>query len=135
MPGYVVGKVADAQNDEGRSLRGAKVPVPGLSYKENIDDDRESPSWEILELPGKRGALAEYCDPYFPTARPGRHHEGRLQSVPCTAEAFAARDLLVVATAHRQFRDPALYRGVRLVVDTRNIVRPSPLGPLRVVKA
>jgi UDP-N-acetyl-D-glucosamine dehydrogenase len=135
MPRYVFQKVASALNEEGRSVRGAKVCVLGLSYKENIDDDRESPSYEIIELLEEAGAHVEYCDPFFPAARAGRKHDVKLASVPCTAEEFRKYDALVVSTAHRQFSDPALYAGVGLVIDTRNIVKPSPAGPRRVVKA
>jgi UDP-N-acetyl-D-glucosamine dehydrogenase len=135
MPHYVVSKVGTALNEEAKSLRGSKVLVLGLSYKENIDDDRESPSYEIIELLEHAGAKVDYCDPYFPEARPGRKHDIGLKSVPCTAEAFAGYDALVVSTAHRQFSDPALYAHVSLVVDTRNIVKASASGPRRVVKA
>jgi UDP-N-acetyl-D-glucosamine dehydrogenase len=135
MPRYVVTKVAGALNEEGKSLRGSKVLVLGLSYKENIDDDRESPSYEIIEMLEEDGAHVDYCDPYFPVSRPGRKHDIGMTSVPCTAGAFAGYDAVVVSTAHKQFKDPALYAGVALVVDTRNIVSPGPGGPKRVVKA
>ena len=135
MPRYVMQKVAWALNEDGRSVKGARVLVLGLSYKENIDDDRESPSYEIIELLEHAGAKVEYCDPYFPVARPGRKHDIGLASVPCTPEAFAGYDALVVATAHQQFKDAALYRRVGLVVDSRNIVKAGPDGPRRVVKA
>ncbi len=135
MPRYVVSKVATALNEEGKSLKGARLLVLGLSYKENIDDDRESPSYEIIELLQEAGATVDYCDPFFPVARAGRKHDIGLASVPCENAAFQAYDALVVSTAHRPFSDPALYKGVRLVVDTRNIVRPSAEGPGRVVKA
>ena len=135
MPRYVFQKVASALNEEGKSVRGARLCVLGLSYKENIDDDRESPSYEIIELLEEAGAHVEYCDPFFPAARAGRKHDVKLTSVPCTAEEFRKYDALVVSTAHRQFFDPALYAGVGLVIDTRNIVKPAPAGPRRVVKA
>jgi UDP-N-acetyl-D-glucosamine dehydrogenase len=138
MPEYVVGKTTKALNQEGKALKGARVLVLGLSYKANIDDDRESPSYEILELLREEGAEVAYCDPFFPEARKGRKHDLGLESVPVTADAFARYDAVVVSTAHDQFRDPALYRDVRLVVDTRNLVSPlfapGTKGP-RVVKA
>jgi UDP-N-acetyl-D-glucosamine dehydrogenase len=133
MPRYVFQKVAGALNEDGKSVKGARICVLGLSYKENIDDDRESPSYEIIELLQEAGARVDYCDPFFPRARAGRKHDIGLASIPCTAEALSGYDALVVATAHTQFKDPALYGRARLVIDTRNIVRPS--GPTRVVKA
>ena len=61
-------------------------------------------------------------------ARPGREHDIRLSSVPCTAEEFAGHDVLVVSTAHSDFKDAGLFSGARLVVDTRNLLAPLGLG-------
>jgi UDP-N-acetyl-D-glucosamine dehydrogenase len=122
MPSYVVDRTAKALNRHGKSLKGSRVLVLGLSYKADIDDDRESPSFEIIERLREQGAHVAYCDPYIPVARPGRDHDLGLASVPCTAEEFARHDVLVVSTAHSDFRDATLYRGVRLVVDTRNLM-------------
>jgi UDP-N-acetyl-D-glucosamine dehydrogenase len=111
--------------------------VLGLSYKANIDDDRESPSYEIIELLKESGAVVDYCDPFFPRARKGRKHDLGLESIPVTADAFGRFDAVVVSTAHDQFKNEALYREVKLVVDSRNMVAPlftSGQGP-RVVKA
>jgi UDP-N-acetyl-D-glucosamine dehydrogenase len=137
MPRYVVDKVARALNDEGKPLKGSRVLVLGLAYKANIDDDRESPSYEILELLEEEGARVAYCDPLFPVARKGRKHDLGLSSVPCDAEAFASYDAVVVSTAHDVFKDPELYRKTSLVVDTRNAVAPLFAGRERprVVKA
>jgi UDP-N-acetyl-D-glucosamine dehydrogenase len=122
MPRYVVDKTADALNDAGRSVRGSRVLVLGLSYKADIDDDRESPSFEILELLHEKGAQIAYCDPHIPVARRGRKHDLSLMSVACKPEVFAAYDAVVISTAHTAFKDPALYRDARIVIDTRNIV-------------
>ena len=136
MPRYVVERVAHALNEEGKALKGSRVLVLGLAYKANIDDDRETPSYEILELLQESGALVDYCDPYFPAARKGRKHDLGLRSVPCKPEVFAAYDAVVVATAHDAFKDGSLYRDVGLVVDTRNMVALLPgSGPRRLVKA
>ncbi|MBA2355135.1 MAG: nucleotide sugar dehydrogenase [Acidobacteria bacterium] len=135
MPRYVVSKVTDALNGERKSVNGARILVLGLSYKENIDDDRESPSYELIESLAELGADVDYCDPFFERARHGRKHNLDLAAVPCTNEVFRTYDALVVSTAHAQFKDAALYEGVRLVVDTRNIATESPVGPFRVVRA
>ena len=137
MPRYVVDKAAEALNTEGKAVNGARVLVLGLAYKANVDDDRESPSYEILELLRDRGAKVDYCDPLFPTTRRGRKHDLDLQSVPCEAAAFAAYDAVVVSTAHDLFKKAELFLGVKLVVDTRNLLAPlfpAGGGP-RVVKA
>jgi UDP-N-acetyl-D-glucosamine dehydrogenase len=128
MPAYVIERTASALNRHGRSLMGSKVLVLGLSYKADIDDDRESPSFEIIERLRAAGAEVAYCDPHIPVARPGREHDIGLSSVPCTAEEFARHDVLVVATAHSEFKVAALYAGAKLVVDARNLMAPLGLG-------
>ncbi|NLO28516.1 MAG: nucleotide sugar dehydrogenase, partial [Actinobacteria bacterium] len=124
MPGYVVHRLTEALADEKKTLNGAKVLVLGLSYKADIDDDRESPSYELIELLQERGAEVAYCDPHIPIARPGRKHDLGMQSAPLSAQEFAAYDAVVLSTAHEEFKDPALYAGVKLLCDTRNAVTP-----------
>ena len=133
MPRYVIDRTMEAINQQGRSIVGAKVLVLGLSYKADIDDDRESPSFELIELLQERGAVVSYCDPYVPVARRGRKHDLGLSSVPCTAEELGKYDAVLVSTAHSQFKDPALWTNVKLAIDTRNIV-PRDAG-LNVVRA
>ncbi|MBS2027830.1 MAG: nucleotide sugar dehydrogenase [Deltaproteobacteria bacterium] len=128
MPHYVVDKTAAALNDQSKSLKGAKICVLGLAYKADIDDDRESPSYEIIELLKDRGAEVAYCDPYFPVARKTRKYDLGMSSTPCTNEALRGFDALVISTAHKQFKDAALYAGVKLVVDSRNTLSPAPSG-------
>jgi UDP-N-acetyl-D-glucosamine dehydrogenase len=138
MPEYVVDRVGRALNDESRAMKGARVLVLGLAYKANIDDDRESPSYEIIELLQAGGARVDYCDPFFPESRPGRKHDIGMRSVPCTPEAFASYDAIVISTAHDVFKDGRLYEQARLVIDTRNLIASLPKDhprPKRVVKA
>jgi UDP-N-acetyl-D-glucosamine dehydrogenase len=139
MPRYVVQRLADALNEDSKALKGSRVLVLGLAYKPNIDDDRESPSYELIRLLQDAGADVDYCDPFFPTARKCRKHDLALSSVPCSAEVFARYDALLVATAHDAFRQRELYRDVRLIVDARNVVAPLVArgegGPVRLVKA
>jgi UDP-N-acetyl-D-glucosamine dehydrogenase len=122
MPRYVIDRTTEAVNRAGKSILGASVLVLGLSYKPDIDDDRESPSFELIELLQERGAVVSYCDPFIPEARRGRKHDLGLKSVPCTAEEFAKYDVVLVSTPHSAFKEPSLYERAKLVVDTRNIV-------------
>ncbi len=137
MPRYVVARVGHALNEDAKPLNGARVLVLGLAYKANVDDDRESPSYEILELLREAGARIDYCDPLFPSTPKTRRHDLGLRSVPCTPASFAAYDALVLCTAHDCFRSAGLYAGARLVVDTRNVVAPlfPDGGGPRIVKA
>ncbi|MBV8518234.1 MAG: nucleotide sugar dehydrogenase [Acidobacteria bacterium] len=135
MPRYVVDRTVEAINDSGVSVRGARILVLGLSYKPNIDDDRESPSFELIELLRERGAEVAYCDPFIPVARRVRKYDLQMTSVPCTAEEFAKYDAILLSTPHAQFKDAALYRGAKLVVDTRNVVPADQLPDTRVVRA
>jgi UDP-N-acetyl-D-glucosamine dehydrogenase len=135
MPHYVIGKTVTALNAAGKSIHGARVLVLGLSYKEDIDDDRESPSYEIIELLQEAGARVDYCDPYFPKARHGRKHRLEMSSIACTPEAFSGYDAVLLSTGHQQFRDASLYANVDLVVDTRNAVRLPAGSKTTVVRA
>ena len=134
MPRWVVDKTVKGLNDQGKSIKGAKVLVLGLSYKADIDDDRESPSFEIIERLEGLGAEVAYCDPFIPVSRKVRKFDLGLVSAPCTAEEFSRHDAAVVSTAHRPFGDPALYAGVKLLVDTRGLF-PTASVPCPVVRA
>ena len=130
MPRYVIDRTVEAINRTGKSVVGATVVVMGLSYKPDIDDDRESPSFELIELLQERGAIVSYCDPFVPEARRGRKHDLGLRSVPCTTEELAKYDAVLISTPHTAFKDATLYRDTKLVVDTRNVV---PADAARVV--
>ena len=137
MPRYVIDKLALALNGDRKAINGSKVLVLGLAYKANVDDDRESPSYEILELLKEAGAQVDYCDPFFPATHATRKYDLGLRSVPCDAGTFSKYDALVVSTAHDRFKNAELYRGTRLVVDTRNLLAPlfPEGGGPRIVKA
>jgi UDP-N-acetyl-D-glucosamine dehydrogenase len=124
MPQYVVGRVVDALNDAGKPLKGARVLILGLAYKPNVDDDRESPTYEIMELLEARGATVAYNDPHVPMIRPGRshHHVAGRESRPITADY----DVLVLCTHHREYGEfDFATLGVPLV-DCRNAATKRP---------
>lgn len=136
MPRWVVNKVASALNDDGKSVRGSKILLLGLSYKADIDDDRESPSYELIELLRECGANVAYCDPHFKKARKGRKWDVGLESIELSADAFAGYDAVLVSTAHTAFKDPALFEKVDLLVDTRNLIPADRLpSGVRLVRA
>jgi len=123
MPSYVVGRAADALNDERKSLKGAKAMLIGLSYKPNVNDDRESPALRILELLSQKGAELAYHDPYIPRTEPTRKYDFRLDSEPLTPENIASKDLVIIVTDHDNVDYAALATHAKLIVDTRNALR------------
>ncbi len=123
MPQWVIGKVADALNERGKSVKGSKVLVLGLAYKNDVDDDRESPSVELLELLKAKGAKIAYSDPHIPKFRPMRKHNFNLKSVKLTAKSLASFDCVLLATAHKAFDYALIKKHAKLIVDTRGKYR------------
>ena len=122
MPQYVVDRVGEALNASRKSVNGSKILVVGLAYKPNVDDDRESPSYLLLELLKQRGAEPAYYDPHVPVIRPSREHGhwAGLKSVAWTRETIAAFDLVLIATAHHAVNYKELADWANCIVDTRN---------------
>jgi UDP-N-acetyl-D-glucosamine dehydrogenase len=124
MPDYVVSRVMDALNEQGRALKGARILLLGLAYKANVDDDRESPSYVLMEKLEARGAKVEYHDPHVPMIRPTREHAhfaGRK-----SASLTGPYDLLLIATAHDEYRAHDFSAVNVPLVDTRNCVTKRP---------
>jgi UDP-N-acetyl-D-glucosamine dehydrogenase len=132
MPEWVVGKIMEALNERGRALKGSRVLVLGIAYKKNVDDMRESPAVELMELLVRRGAQVAYSDPHVPVFPPMRQHRFDLKSVPLTAQSLAGYDLVLLATNHDRFDYELIGKHARLIVDTRGVyLDPAP----NVVKA
>jgi UDP-N-acetyl-D-glucosamine dehydrogenase len=124
MPEYVISKVADALNDEGKSVKGSKVLVLGLAYKANVDDCRESPSFVLMEKLEAKGALVEYHDSFVPLVPPTREHaqfNGK-QSV----EIKDLYDLILLSTDHSEYKDFDFSNYSCPFVDTRNCIKKKP---------
>ena len=119
MPQWVVGKVMDALNDRGKALKGSHILVLGLAYKKNIDDTRESPAVEIMDLLQDKGAEVAYSDPHVPKFPRKRNYHFDLHSLALTPESIASYDCLVLAADHDGFEYQQLVQHARLVVDTR----------------
>ena len=119
MPHWVVQKVADALNDHGKAIKSSRILVLGLAYKKNIDDSRESPAVEIMELLQAKGAIIAYSDPHIPTFPKKRDHHFDLQSVPLSAQTLEDFDCVVLATDHDGFDYELLQSQAHLIVDTR----------------
>ena len=120
MPEHVVALVGDALNDRGRALRGSSVLVMGVTYKADVNDIRESPSLEIIEMLERKGAHVSYADPFTPQL-PGNGL--KLTAVEPTPETIAAADCVLILTNHSSFDGAVIAGSARLVVDTRNALK------------
>ena len=135
MPEHVVNRVAEALNDHGKALKGARVLVLGLAYKKDVDDVRESPSVTLMELLAERGAKVSYHDPYIPVAKPMREHDiAHLRSVPLTPATLKAADCVLISTDHSSVDYDLVCKHAPLVVDTRNATGKKKRAKSRVVK-
>ncbi len=124
MPYYVVSKTSEALNESGKSIKGAKILILGLAYKENIDDQRESPSLKIISLLKKQGADVSYNDPYVPLASGYRDYPGlELESVELTENILKESDAVVIVTAHSDYDFDWITKKASLVIDTRNAIK------------
>jgi UDP-N-acetyl-D-glucosamine dehydrogenase len=120
MPAYVVNRVAEALNEDGKPIKGSRTCVLGVAYKKNVDDPRESPAFTILEMLQARGAMVSYSDPHVPVLPAMRHHSVRLSSEQLTADFLSAQDCVLVVTDHSAFNYEWIVKHAALVVDTRN---------------
>ena len=124
MPDYVVGRVGEALNEEGKSVKGAKILLLGMAYKPNVDDDRESPSYVLTKKLEEKGAQVSYNDPYVPALKTNREfpeYAGR-KSVEITDDY----DCVLLATHHNEYK-AFDFSGFRCpIVDTRNCIQKRP---------
>jgi UDP-N-acetyl-D-glucosamine dehydrogenase len=124
MPAYVVSKVADTLNDVGRPVKGSRVAILGMAYKKDIDDPRESPGFELMDLLLKKGAIVTYNDPHIPTLPPMRHYPHlQMASRELSAEYLAEQDCVLIATDHTAYDYDWIAKQSKLVVDTRNAMK------------
>jgi UDP-N-acetyl-D-glucosamine dehydrogenase len=123
MPIYVTHRIGDALNDAGRPIRGSRLLLLGVAYKEDVHDTRESPSLEVMRQLLERGAEVSYCDPWVDELElDGIVH----RSVEWSSELVREADCVVVLTPHRRFLEQPLWDIARMIVDTRNV---APDGP------
>jgi UDP-N-acetyl-D-glucosamine dehydrogenase len=136
MPAYVVGRIADALNDRGKPVKGSKVLILGMAYKKDVDDPRESPGFELMDLLLKKGAKVGYNDPHIPSLPRMRHWPHlAMDSTPLAPESLAAQDCVLIATDHTAYDYDWVVSHSRLVVDTRNATRRVAAGREKIVKA
>lgn len=123
MPEYVVTKLMEGLNDHGKPLKNSKIIVLGIAYKKNVDDMRESPSVEIMEILRSKGADVVYSDPHVPVFPKMREHSFDLRSTELTAENLRNADAVILTTDHDRFDYELIKQEAKLIIDSRGKYR------------
>jgi UDP-N-acetyl-D-glucosamine dehydrogenase len=137
MPEYVIHRTAEALNDRSKSIKGSRVLVLGLAYKPNVDDDRESPSYVLMQMLKERGADVSYHDPFVPVIKLTREHPAwaGTASVDWSRDVIRKFDVVVIATHHQAINYQELAEWAVSIVDTRNAMAAIKTAPGQVWKA
>ena len=136
MPEYVVRRTMLALNEQGKAVKGSRILILGLAYKADVDDMRESPTFELMDRFVALGANVSYHDPHVPVIGPTREHANwkGMTSAPWARETVTAADAVVISTAHKATNFAELAQWASLVIDTRDAMRHT-AGPATVVRA
>lgn len=125
MPLWVVDKVADALNQHKKAINGSRVLILGMAYKKNVDDMRESPSLQLLDMLLHKGAYVAYSDPHVKCLPRVRKYNFELSSIELTRETLSSYDAVILATAHDAFDYEMIEQASQLVIDTRGYYKNS----------
>ena len=128
MPAFVVQRVMEALNEHGKALKGAKILILGAAYKKDVDDDRESPSYRLMQILINKGAEVSYNDPHIPKLSATRKYDFGLTSTELSAENINAADCLLITTDHSAYDYEFILKHARLIVDTRNVFAGQKVG-------
>lgn len=135
MPYYVVQRTVDALNAKGKNVKGSRILILGLAYKKDVNDTRESPSFDLIRLLEEKGALVDYNDPHFPIAPKTRRYRLERASIPLTPENLASYDCVVIATDHSSYDASFILEHAPLIIDTRNLIGKAGIKDDKVIKA
>jgi UDP-N-acetyl-D-glucosamine dehydrogenase len=137
MPHYVISQLSEFLNNVGKPIKGSKICILGMAYKKDVDDPRESPSFELTKLLLKRGAIISYNDPHVPTLPKMRHYPDlpAMASQPLTPEFLASQDCVLISTDHSAYDHDFIVTHSRMVLDTRNATKNVKVGREKIFKA
>tara|TARA_B100000780_G_C21113723_1_gene450312 strand:+ start:940 stop:2247 length:1308 start_codon:yes stop_codon:yes gene_type:complete len=119
MPKYVVSRLSYGLNINKKCINGSNILILGLAYKKNIDDQRESPSIDIMELIRKEGGHIDYADPYIPQFKKMRAHDFQISSIDLSAKVLSKYDAVILCTDHDDFDYDLIIDNSKLVIDAR----------------
>jgi UDP-N-acetyl-D-glucosamine dehydrogenase len=135
MPEYVISRTSEFLNEFRKPIRGSKICLAGVAYKKDVDDPRESPSFELMQLLLRHGAELTYSDPHVPTLPQMRHHRlPAMESQKLTPDFLASLDAILIATDHSDFDYEQIVKHTPLVIDTRNATARVKQGRERIRK-
>ncbi|HLG28952.1 MAG TPA: nucleotide sugar dehydrogenase [Candidatus Brocadiales bacterium] len=120
MPHFVVDRITDALNNVKKSIKGSHIHVLGVAYKKNVNDARESPALDIINILRAKGSTVTYTDPYIPEIN---HSEVISKSKPITDGLLKKADCVVIITDHSAFDYKSIVRNSKIIVDTRNALK------------
>jgi len=137
MPHYVVSRLAEFLNNQRKPINGSRIAILGVAYKKDVDDPRESPSFELMKLLLARGAELSYSDPHIPVLPKMRHYADlpAMRSDELTPAYLAAQDCVLIATDHSAFDFDFIVEHSKMVLDTRNATRHVSRGREKIRKA
>jgi UDP-N-acetyl-D-glucosamine dehydrogenase len=120
MPNYVIQKISSALSQEGKSLASSRLLLLGLAYKRNVDDDRESVTYKIMEMLEQQGAEVDYNDPHIPTIKLRREYRQFFGKNSVTLDKLSSYDMVIILTDHTAYDYGDIVKNSRHVLDTRN---------------
>lgn len=137
MPNYVITQLGEFLNNAGKPIKGSKICILGMAYKKDVDDPRESPSFELLKLLLKRGAVVTYNDPHVPSLPKMRHYPDlpAMTSQELTPEYLASQDCVLISTDHTAYDHDFIVKHSKMVLDTRNATKKVKSGREKIFKA
>jgi UDP-N-acetyl-D-glucosamine dehydrogenase len=137
MPQYVITRLSEFLNEQRKPINGSKISILGMAYKKDVDDPRESPSFELMRLLLERGAALTYNDPHVPVLPKMRHYPDlpAMKSQELTPAYLGAQDCVLIATDHSAYDYDFIVQHSSFVLDTRNATKSVMRGREKIRKA